>query len=105
RVVAIQSIQRDADREEARKEDALLVKIETMIPRLPERQAAAFVLRHFQGLTHREIGAVLGCSEGASKSHHSLACGKLREWIAEEERAERAEEERKRRERREKESR
>ena len=47
------------------------------------RQAAVLVLRGFQGLSHASIAAVLGISEGSSKSHYSLAVRKLREWTRE----------------------
>lgn len=81
RVLAVESLRRDAERQESRRRDALLSRIEALIPRLPERQAAVFVLRYFQGLSHRDIAAALGCSEGSSKSLHSLACRKLRQWV------------------------
>lgn len=89
RVIAMESLRREALHREAQDQEARLAQIEALVPRLPERQAATFVLRHFQRLAHREIGAILGCSEAASKSHHSLACGKLRRWIAEERQRER----------------
>lgn len=82
RVIVVESLRRDAERELSRRRDSLLEQIESLIPRLPERQASVFVLRYSQGLSHREIGSILGCSEGSSKSHLSLACRRLRSWIA-----------------------
>lgn len=82
RIIAVESLRREAERRHSEERESLLARVEGMIPRLPERQAAAFVLRHFQGLSHRGIAAVLGCSEASSKSHHSLACRRLRELIA-----------------------
>ncbi|MCX7044545.1 MAG: RNA polymerase sigma factor [Candidatus Sumerlaeota bacterium] len=88
RVIAVASMRLQAERDEARRRDGLLAQIESLIPRLPDRQGAAFVLRGFQGLPHAEIARVLGCGESAAKSHYSLACRKLREWVKAEEEAE-----------------
>ena len=91
RIIALESLRREAERCESRRRDELLRRVEALIPRLPERQAGVFVLRFFQGLSHAEIAGVLGCSLSSSKSHHSLAVRKLREWVAQEEAADRAE--------------
>jgi RNA polymerase sigma-70 factor (ECF subfamily) len=82
RILAVASLRREAERDDSARREALLRQIEGLIPRLPERQAAVFVLRFFQGLSHREISNVLNCSEASCRSHHSLACRKLREWVA-----------------------
>ncbi len=86
RIIAVESLRREAERR-----DELLRRVEALIPRLPEHQAGVFVLRFFQGLSHAEIAGVLGCSLSSSKSYHSLAVRKLRDWIAQEEAADRAE--------------
>jgi len=83
RIIGIESLRREAERADSRLRESLLRRIESHIPRLPPRQAAVFVLRYFQGLSHREIGAILGCTEGSSKSQLSLACRRLRGWLAE----------------------
>jgi RNA polymerase sigma-70 factor (sigma-E family) len=49
--------------------------------RLPHRQRAVVVLRHYADLTEREVAAALGCSVGTVKSQHSRALHKLRELI------------------------
>lgn len=85
RIVAMESLKREGERDGSDERELMLVQIEAMIPRLPRRQSAAFVLRGFQGLSHREIAAALNCSESGSKSLFSLACQKLREWFAEQE--------------------
>ncbi len=82
RIIQVESLRRESLREESRLKEELFAQIETYIPRLPERQAAAFVLRSFQGLTHAEVAAIMGCGESAAKSHYSLACTKLREWAS-----------------------
>jgi RNA polymerase sigma-70 factor (ECF subfamily) len=82
RVIAFDSVRREAERERSRRRDELLERIEGLIPRLPERQSAVFVLRSFQGLSHREIADALECSEASCRSHYSLACRKMREWCA-----------------------
>ncbi len=81
RIITVESLRRQSQRDLALRRESLLDQVEAKIPELPERQAAAFVLRAFQGLTHREIGAVLGIAEGSAKSHYSLACRRLRELV------------------------
>jgi RNA polymerase sigma-70 factor (ECF subfamily) len=88
RIIAVESLRREALQRERRREQTLLARIEALIPRLPSRQAAVFVLRFFQGLPHREIAAILEIGETSSKSHHCLACRRLRQWVAADERAE-----------------
>lgn len=79
-VVAVLSLRVEAEQRERGEREAMLQQVEALVPRLPERQAAVFVLRRFQGLSHREIGEILGCSESASKMSHSLACRSIRRW-------------------------
>jgi RNA polymerase sigma-70 factor (ECF subfamily) len=49
--------------------------------RLSEQERAAFVLRHFEQMTTREIGAALGVDEGAAKHSVFRAVRKLREAL------------------------
>ncbi len=91
KTISVASVRNDALRAERRERESLLCRIEDLIPRLPERQAAVFVLKGFQGLTHRQIASVLGCNEGTSKSHYSTACRRIRLWIARSEKEEEAE--------------
>jgi RNA polymerase sigma-70 factor (ECF subfamily) len=83
RVIAVEGARREAERHESARRDSLLREVEALMPNLPRNQAAVFVLRGFQGLAHREIASIVGCSEASSKSHYSLACKKLRKWITE----------------------
>jgi RNA polymerase sigma-70 factor (ECF subfamily) len=55
--------------------------LEEAIARLPEGSRAAFVLYDVEGLDHREVAAVLGVSEGTSKSQLHKARLKLREML------------------------
>ncbi|MBE9566496.1 MAG: sigma-70 family RNA polymerase sigma factor [Proteobacteria bacterium] len=48
------------------------------LAQLPERQRAAFVLRHFEGCAIKEIAETLGCAEGTAKTHLSRAVSRLR---------------------------
>lgn len=85
RIIEMESLRRDAISRESLQQEDFLRRISELIPRLPERQAAAFVLHGFQGLAHREIAQVLDCTEASSKSSYSLACTKIRQWVAEQE--------------------
>ena len=51
---------------------------------LPDKQRAALVLRYALDLPHREIGAVLDCSEAAARRSLHEGISKLRESRAEE---------------------
>jgi RNA polymerase sigma-70 factor (ECF subfamily) len=49
--------------------------------RLPAGRRAAFVLHDVEGLDHKEVAAVLGVSEGTSKSQLHKARLKLRDML------------------------
>lgn len=51
---------------------------------LPERQAMAFALRHYQGLSIAEVAAAMSCTDGAVKAHLHLALKRLRELLRDE---------------------
>lgn len=48
---------------------------------LPEKQRAAVILRVYQGLSHREISDVLGCSVGTVKANYFHAIRNLRKAL------------------------
>ncbi|MCD4689989.1 sigma-70 family RNA polymerase sigma factor, partial [bacterium] len=53
-------------------------RIDEAVRQLPEKQRAVFVLKFFEGLSHREIAEIVGCSEGTSKANYFHAIRKLR---------------------------
>lgn len=63
-----------------RLEDGIWVEVAA----LPEKQRAALVLRYALDMRHREIGAVLGCSEAAARRRVHEGVGKLRRGRVEE---------------------
>jgi RNA polymerase sigma-70 factor (ECF subfamily) len=70
--------------EEATADEALAVKeeaqrIRELLVTLPEKQREAVTLRIFEGLSFREIGAVIGSSEGAARVNYHHGIRRLRE--------------------------
>jgi RNA polymerase sigma-70 factor (ECF subfamily) len=59
-------------------EAELRLELRRALARLPERQRAVFVLRHFGGCSLKEIAEQLQCAEGSVKAHLSRAVSKLR---------------------------
>lgn len=58
------------------------IDLERAIARLPEGCRAAFLLHDVEGFEHREVGSMLGISEGTSKSQVHKARLKLRKSLA-----------------------
>lgn len=58
--------------------------IEAMIQQLPETSRQVFNLYAIDGYSHKEIGKVMGISEGTSKWHVSFARKQLRQMILQE---------------------
>lgn len=54
------------------------------LARLPERQRAAVVLRHFEDLSVRDCAELLGCSEGTIKTNTSRGLDTLRSLLNDE---------------------
>jgi RNA polymerase sigma-70 factor (ECF subfamily) len=56
-------------------------QIEELLPRLPEKQRLAVVLRLQQGLSYQEVSVALDCSEGSARVNYHLGIKRLREWL------------------------
>lgn len=54
------------------------------VDRLPRRQRAALIQRHFQGLAYRDIAASLGCTEAAARANVYQAVKRLRDAVVDE---------------------
>jgi RNA polymerase sigma-70 factor (ECF subfamily) len=65
-----------AQRDEAARARALLA-------RLPEKQRLAVQLRVDEGLSFREVGEVIGSTEGAARVNYHHGIRRLREWMDE----------------------
>lgn len=57
-------------------------RIRTLLGRLPEKQRMAVTLRIDEGLSFREIGALIGSSEGAARVNYHHGIRRLREMLA-----------------------
>lgn len=56
-------------------------RVERMLETLPEKQRLAVTLRIQEDLSHREIGEVIGSSEGAARVNYHLGIKRLRELL------------------------
>ncbi len=56
--------------------------VDEAVKTLPERQCEVFKLHFFEHLTHREIGEMLGITEGAVKANYFHAVKKLQKALA-----------------------
>ena len=54
-----------------------------LLARLPEKQRLAVQLRVDEGLSFREVGEVIGSSEGAARVNYHHGIRRLREWMEE----------------------
>ncbi|MCG6552183.1 MAG: sigma-70 family RNA polymerase sigma factor, partial [Candidatus Magnetominusculus sp. LBB02] len=57
-------------------------RLKGMLAALPPRQRLSVILRVYKGLSLTETAAVMGCSEGAVKSHYHSAIQKLKAAVA-----------------------
>jgi RNA polymerase sigma-70 factor (ECF subfamily) len=57
------------------------IDLERAIGKLPDGCRAAFLLHDVEGFEHHEVGAILGVSEGTSKSQVHKARMKLRAML------------------------
>ena len=68
--------------DEARKSE-IRERIRKAVYRLPERQRDVFLLKHFEHMSVKEVGAALGLAEGTVKVHLSRAVNTLKEELSE----------------------
>jgi len=61
-------------------EEAERVKI--LLGELPEKQRLAVTLRVFEGLSFKEVGALIGSSEGAARVNYHHGIRRLREMVS-----------------------
>jgi RNA polymerase sigma-70 factor (ECF subfamily) len=54
-----------------------------LLARLPEKQRLAVQLRIDEGLSFREVGEVIGSTEGAARVNYHHGIRRLREWLGE----------------------
>ena len=60
----------------------LAARMEQALAKLPAGYRAVLVLHDVEGLSHEEIGDILGCRIGTSKSQLHKARGRMRELLA-----------------------
>ncbi len=77
RVGPVSSEEMPIDETMARDEDTRRMK--EMLSQLPEKQRQAVTLRIFEDLSFREIGAVIGSSEGAARVNYHHGIRRLKE--------------------------
>ena len=56
-------------------------RVRALLARLPEKQRLAVQLRVDEGLSFREVGEVIGSTEGAARVNYHHGIRRLREWL------------------------
>jgi RNA polymerase sigma-70 factor (ECF subfamily) len=64
--------------EDAANREEIRAHMEKALHELPTLQRAVVILRHFDGLSTRQVSSILGCSEGTVKTHLFRGLKKLR---------------------------
>jgi len=59
-------------------------RVRRYVERLPEKQRLAVTLRIDQGLSFRDVGELIGSSEGSARVNYHHGISKLRTWLTEE---------------------
>jgi len=68
--------------QEHRRDESSRLDLARAVSRLPERARLVFLLHDLEGYKHREVGRMLGISEGTSKSQLFRAREMLRGWLS-----------------------
>jgi RNA polymerase sigma-70 factor (ECF subfamily) len=68
--------------EDSLEKDQEAERVKVLLEELPEKQRQAVTLRIFEGLSFKEVGAVIGSSEGAARVNYHHGVRKLREMLA-----------------------
>jgi RNA polymerase sigma-70 factor, ECF subfamily len=71
----------DADPEEKAVLSEEAARARAMLEKLPEKQRLAVQLRIDEGLSFKEIGEIIGSSEGAARVNYFHGIRRLREWM------------------------
>lgn len=69
----------DASMEVVRAQEA--ARVERLLSKLPEKQRLAVQLRTQEGLSFREVGEIIGSSEGAARVNYHHGIRRLREML------------------------
>lgn len=56
-------------------------RVKEAVEALPDKQKVVFTLKFYEGMSHKEIADVVGCSEGTSKANYFHAIRKLRKQL------------------------
>lgn len=62
--------------------DALQLKLQHAIAKLPEKQQLVFKMRYFEDLKYEDMSEILGTSVGALKASYHHAAKKIEEYIS-----------------------
>lgn len=68
--------------EDSLERDQEAERVKALLAQLPEKQRQAVTLRIFEGLSFKEVGVVIGSSEGAARVNYHHGVRKLREMLA-----------------------
>lgn len=71
----------EADPEERAVVSEEAARARAMLDKLPDKQRLAVQLRIDEGLSFREIGEIIGSSEGAARVNYFHGIHRLREWM------------------------
>jgi len=70
------------DQERERHSREMRIHVERALHELPTLQRAVVTLRHIEGMSTKQVSAILHCSEGTVKTHLSRGLTKLRSKLA-----------------------